>query len=137
MKIFAATDLHGEAVEIPNCDLILIAGDFAKGEKLREAVFNKGSFDEAKKEIIESSLDFLKQLPRGSIISPGNAEKPCLNEISDEANKLGYYFLNNKGIEIKGLKIIGLNFSWKKNGQKMLIPKTSQRLKEQRKKKAK
>ncbi|MDP2946596.1 MAG: hypothetical protein Q8N88_00640 [Nanoarchaeota archaeon] len=86
MKLFAATDIHREAVEIPDCDLILIAGDFAKGEKLREAVFNKGSLDEAKKEVIESSLDFLKKLPKGSIISLGNAEKPCLTTLNHKTS---------------------------------------------------
>jgi Icc-related predicted phosphoesterase len=110
MKIFAATDIHGEAVEIPDCDLVLIAGDFAKGEKLREVVFGKGDLEEAKKEIIESSINVIKTLPEKSILSLGNVEKPCINEILEEISSRGHFGLANNVMEMKGFKILGLKF---------------------------
>jgi Icc-related predicted phosphoesterase len=110
MRGFVATDCHAEVMDIPDCDLVLIAGDFSKGDKLRELVFGEGDIESAKTEIIETSAKFLESLPGGSIISPGNVEKPCLKEIFNMAEELGLYFLDNRSVNIKDNKIIGLSF---------------------------
>jgi len=53
MKILISTDSHGKIPKFGGeVDIILIVGDFAKGDALRKMIFEKGSPEEAKKESI-------------------------------------------------------------------------------------
>ncbi len=85
MKILISTDTHGKVPDIMGkVDLALIAGDFAKGDALRKMVFGGGDPKEAKKEIVESSKEFLskvKELGCPVIVSLGNAEEFCKDKI--------------------------------------------------------
>lgn len=112
MKLFLNADSHGEKITglRDNEDLVLIAGDFSDGSKLRDAVFGKGSIEDAKLEIVKSAKSFLEDLPKKSIIVPGNVEKLCLDQVSKMAKDLGHSFLENEVIEVNGLKIAGLKF---------------------------
>ncbi len=114
MKILISADTHGK---IPNItgkvDLALIAGDFAKGDALRKMIFEKGDFKEAKKEIIESSKEFLfkiKELKCPIVVSLGNAEEFCKYDVIKMIKKEGIHYKNNSLIEINGLKILPIDF---------------------------
>lgn len=112
MKLFLNSDSHGRDLFFleGDADLVLVVGDFAKGDKLREVVFGNGDIADAKKEIIESAKSFLSKLPEHSIVTSGNVEKLCLEDVSKIAKECDLYFLDNKVLEINGLKIIGLKF---------------------------
>ena len=120
MKIFITADLHGKKINFPSgADVIFVVGDFSKGEKLRQVVFGEGNIEDAKNEILKSAWDFLGSLPEGSIVVSGNVEKLCLNEISKMAKNFKHHFLENRILNLKNLKILGLKFfmeeEWTRN----------------------
>lgn len=124
MKLFLGTDLHGGPLgEVcNNADLILIVGDFSKGDKLREAIFKKGNVEEAEKEVTQSAENFLKTIPTGTILSPGNAEKICIKDVSNLAKKYGHIFLRNEIVDVKGVKIMGLSFFMEEGWAEVAYP---------------
>jgi len=122
MKILLSVDAHGEVLEVrEKVDMILVAGDFAKGDKLREAVFNGGSREVAKKEIIDSSKKFLKSLSKFNcpiVISLGNAEEWGKKEIVELIKEYGFIYCGDKSVKVKSITILGLNFfveKWRAN----------------------
>jgi Icc-related predicted phosphoesterase len=114
MKILLSVDAHGEILKVnEKVDLILIAGDFAKGDKLRKMIFEGGSQEEAKEEIIDSSKKFLNELIKLKcpiVASLGNAEEFARNEIINLMKEKGIIYCNRKCINLKGLDIVCLDF---------------------------
>ncbi len=114
MKILLSADTHGKKISIDeNIDIILVAGDFAKGDKLRKAVFAGGSIEEAKQEIHDSSIEFIRYLASKSVpvvFSMGNAEEVIKDEIADIIKQEKGHYIKNGILEIKGLKIFCIDF---------------------------
>jgi len=116
MKILLCADAHGELPIISKnekVDLMLVAGDFAKGDALRRMIFENGSREEAKQEIIESSEFFIKQMKKFNcpvVFGLGNAEEFCKKEIVELMKKNGILYSENGIVEILGLKILCVNF---------------------------
>lgn len=114
MKILLLVDTHGKIPEIDEkVDLILIAGDFAKGDALRRMIFENGSPEEAKKEIINSSEDFLKEISKKScpiVVSLGNAEEFAKEDIVSLIKKYKINYAHNGIVRIKGIKILCIDF---------------------------
>jgi Icc-related predicted phosphoesterase len=114
MKILLSVDAHGEIPRVTEkIDLILIAGDFAKGDKLRKMIFEGGSPKEAKEEIIESSKQFFDELIKLNcpiVASLGNAEEFAKSEIIKLIKEKGIIYCDKNSINIKGIKIICLDF---------------------------
>jgi len=130
MRIFIATDLHGEEVAcFSGASASFIVGDFSNGEKLRELVFDNGKIEDAKTEILKSSQKFLESLPCGSIIVPGNVEKLCLDEISKIARTLGHHFLENNVLNLENLKVVGLKFFMEEEWAKNTYPNDKDKIK--------
>jgi len=114
MKLLLSADTHGKVPEITEkVDLALIAGDFAKGDALRKMIFEKGDPEVAKKEILESSKEFLskiKQLNCPIVVSLGNAEEFCKEDVIKMIKAEGINYKKNSLIILKGIKILSLNF---------------------------
>jgi len=114
MKILLSADTHGKIPEITGeIDLVLIAGDFAKGDALRKMIFGKGNPEDAKKEIIDSSKEFLskiKKLNSPVVVSLGNAEEFCKEEIIELLKEMNINYIKNGIIKIKGIKILCIDF---------------------------
>ena len=116
MKILLCADAHGEIPIVGNnkkIDLILVAGDFAKGDALRKMIFEGGSREQAKKEIIDSSEFFLKKLKQFHcpvVVSLGNAEEFCKKEIVELIKKNKIFYTENGIVEINNLKILCVDF---------------------------
>ncbi len=63
MRILISVDTHGKVPNFEkNVDLILIGGDFAKGDALRKMIFEGGSQENVKKELLESTTSFFDRL---------------------------------------------------------------------------
>lgn len=134
MKIFITADLHGKKINLTSkVDAVFVVGDFAKGDKLREVVFNDGNIEDAKSEILESAQSFLESLPKCSVIVPGNVEKLCLDEISKMAQKLGHHFLENKILNLNNLKILGLKFFMEEEWVRNIYPKDKDKIRRAKK----
>jgi Icc-related predicted phosphoesterase len=114
MKILLSVDAHGEIPKInEKVDLILIAGDFAKGDKLRKMIFEGGSQEEAKEEIIESSKKFFNELIKLKcpiVASLGNAEELAKSEIINLMKEKNIIYCDKESISIMGVNIICLDF---------------------------
>lgn len=114
MKILLSVDAHGEIPETnENIDLILVAGDFAKGDKLRKMIFEGGSVKEVEEEIIQSSEKFFEELIKFKcpiVASLGNAEELAKSEIISLMKKKGIIHCDKEELEIEGIKIIGFDF---------------------------
>ncbi len=112
MKLLLSADTHGKKIDIKeNYDLILIAGDFSDGDKLRNAIFGKGDIEEAKKEIFNSAERFIECLPKGipSVACLGNVEEPIKENIICLLKKYNIHHKNGV-IEVNGLKILIIDF---------------------------
>jgi Icc-related predicted phosphoesterase len=114
MKLLLSVDTHGETPELnEKVDLVLIAGDFAKGDALRKLVFEGGPKEGVEKEIIESSKKFFNKIKKVGcpiISSIGNAEDFSKEKIVELLDNLGILYTKNALIEIRGLKILLLDF---------------------------
>lgn len=113
MKILLSADSHGKILDSieKDCELIIVAGDFSEGDKLRQAIFNKGDMEEAKKDIVESAKKFISNLPKDktSVISLGNVEEPVKDEIIQVLKNNGINYKQGL-MDIKGLKILSIDF---------------------------
>jgi len=98
MKVVATSDLHGHLFDIPECDLLLIAGDIGTDEELfwQTQWFNF------------VFRDWLNKVPAKKIIGvAGNHDWPfekCPELISKDLN---WTYLQDSGTEYEGLKIWG------------------------------
>jgi Icc-related predicted phosphoesterase len=114
MKILLSVDAHGEIIQTnEKVDLILVAGDFAKGDKLRKMIFNGGSPEEAKEELISSSNLFFDNLLKFQcpiIATIGNAEELAREGIISLMKEKGIVHNNLDLIEINNFKILGIDF---------------------------
>ena len=114
MKLLLSADTHGK---IPNLDekvdLVLIAGDFAKGDALRKLVFEGGPEEGVEKEILDSSEEFFGKMKRIGcpiISSLGNAEDFSKEKVVKLLEDLGILYIKNALINFRGVKILLLDF---------------------------
>jgi Icc-related predicted phosphoesterase len=114
MKILLSVDSHGKALEMnEKADLILIGGDFVKGDALRKFVFDKGTKEEVEKEIMSSAKAFLENLKKANcpiIATLGNAEDFCKDKIVELLKKQNIIYKRNGVVEVLGLKILLIDF---------------------------
>lgn len=99
MKIISISDTHSKhrEVEIPECDILIHAGDFT--------YFSKGG----ESEIMDFLSWFNSQPAKYKIFIAGNHEILWESKESYFKNKIpeGIHYLNDKMIEIEGIKIWG------------------------------
>lgn len=97
MQILAISDLHGNLPYIPECDLLLLGGDYCPTRNTdQEFRFIDGKFRE-----------WLKQIPAKHIVGIGGNHDFILEEDIDLAKGLPWHYLENDGIELEGVKIYG------------------------------
>lgn len=123
MKLFCISDLHGKlaGLDPSGCDLVIIAGDFAK-----MTGWGKWHMYDMKKWIENKFIPFTQQYKMPFVIVPGNHDlifdsRRTLN-ISDISYSINWpenvHILIDKQIEINGLKIYGtpwvpiISYSW-------------------------
>ena len=113
MKLFCISDLHGNLtnLDLSNCDLVIIAGDFAK-----MTGWSKWHMYDMKKWIEKKFIPFIQQYKNTQfVITPGNHDlifdsRRTLN-ISDISYSINWpenvHILIDRQIEVNGLKIYG------------------------------
>jgi Icc-related predicted phosphoesterase len=124
MKLFCISDLHGklDGLDPFGCDLVIIAGDFAK-----MTGWGKWHMYDMKKWIEKKFIPFTQQYKNIQfVITPGNHDlifdsRRTLN-ISDISYSINWpenvYILIDRQIEVNGLKIYGtpwvpiISYSW-------------------------
>lgn len=101
MRIVATADLHGSLPDIPECDLLLIAGDICpmdNHEKSYQALWL----------VAEFRPWLLRQPARHIVFIGGNHDFVCQMEgFEVEAAKFGATYLQDSLLEIEGLRIWG------------------------------
>lgn len=113
MKLIATSDLHGnlEGLDFTDCDICIIAGDFAKLNG-----FGEWNYYNQKKWIENEFIPFLKKYPKTQFcIVAGNHDMvmdskqtmlfPDINFVIKWPKHV--HILNNSKVEINGLKIYG------------------------------
>ena len=113
MNILLTADLHGKSIRVgKNVDLILVAGDFSKGDLLRKAIFQGGFFEKAKQQVISSANKTLSILSKKHkvVAITGNIEEIAKKEILSLFKKYNIKHKNNGVIDICGLKILSFDF---------------------------
>ena len=97
-RIVCTADLHENLIEIPECDLLVIAGDISfafKGDLVAKQAFLAGPFKE-----------WLDQIPADEIVLvAGNHDQSI--EASGVPDGLRCHYLEDAGTELFGLKIWG------------------------------
>ncbi len=97
MKVCAVSDLHGHLPRIPECDLLLIAGDLGEG---RRGDWYLGPLRE-----------WLQQAPARHVVGVAGNHDFFAEENPDEMRRLPWTYLADETTEIEGLVIHGSPFS--------------------------
>jgi Icc-related predicted phosphoesterase len=99
MRILAISDLHGNLPEIPECDILLIAGDVCPTSN-HSVVYQK--------EWLNSTFDrWLKGIPAKNIVGIfGNHDFIGQSRLKEELT-LSWKYLEDSAVEIDGIKIWG------------------------------
>lgn len=96
MQILAVSDLHGYLPYIPECELLLLGGDYARMRNTdQQRRFFTGEF-----------TDWLKQIPAKHIVGiAGNHDFPLKDK--EFGTSLPWIYLQDKSVDIKGVTIYG------------------------------
>lgn len=104
MRIVATADFHGTLPDIPECDLLLIAGDVCPvwdHNRQYQAAWLRGEF-----------YDWCRQQPVKNIVwCAGNHDFVLQNMAKEKTDKLFGHYLQDEEIIIDGLKIWGSPWS--------------------------
>ena len=108
VKIVAISDIHGELIEVPPCDIFIIAGDICptRRETLHECLVNQERW------LKNEFLPWLKKIPaRHKVFIAGNHD--WIFELSKDAlpDFSPAIYLENSGVEIEGIHIWGSPYS--------------------------
>jgi Icc-related predicted phosphoesterase len=96
MRVYAASDLHGFYPDIPDCELLLLGGDYSPSrDEHRAKEFFKGEFS-----------DWLKQVPAKYIVGiAGNHDYTLLDR--EFAKSLPWIYLQDELLDLEGVRIWG------------------------------
>jgi Icc-related predicted phosphoesterase len=112
MKIIATSDLHGSLPEIPECDLLLIAGDVVPKKHRKLEVFLQAHWLDTK------FREWLESVPAKKIIGiAGNHDTVFERMPHLIPSDLPWVYLQDQGYEHEGLRIWGtpwtkMFFNW-------------------------
>lgn len=99
MRILAVSDLHGNLPLIPECDLLLLGGDYSFSRE-------KGKSYELGLPSADRFADWLKSLKATYVVAiAGNHDFSLLDD--DFARTLPWIYLKDESVEIEGIKIYG------------------------------
>lgn len=99
MKICAISDMHGNIVNIPDCDILLISGDITPfGDSKVQLDFLNGPF--------RVWLESLKSRGIQVVACAGNHDT-VFEKSPDRIPRLPWIYLQDSSVEISGVKIYG------------------------------
>lgn len=90
LLICASADLHGRLPEVPECDLLLLAGDIAGGDDL----------EKQRAWLKEEFAAFLLEIPAKLVIGIGGNHDRALYEDPELAASLPWIYLNKESVEL-------------------------------------
>jgi Icc-related predicted phosphoesterase len=93
-KIIALSDLHGYLPKVPECDFLLLAGDYSPGARDRDWLM--GPF-----------ADWLRRLPVRHILGVAGNHDFEFQKAPEAYRGLPWHYLDNDGIELDGLTFWG------------------------------
>jgi Icc-related predicted phosphoesterase len=97
MKVFALSDIHGYLPKVPECDILLLAGDYEPGMgKGRDREWLLGPF-----------ADWLRGLPARHVIGVAGNHDFEFQRHPEAYRGLPWHYLENSGIELDGLTFWG------------------------------
>lgn len=101
MKVIATSDLHGDLPEIPECDLLVIAGDVCP-------IDNHDTSHQALWLVAEFRPWLLAQPADKIVFIGGNHDFICeIDGFEIDSDKFGATYLEDSSVEVKGAKIWG------------------------------
>jgi len=98
-KIVCIADLHEHLVDIPPCDLLLIAGDVSYAPK--------GNLDRKRDFLVGPFKDWLEQVPAREVVFVAGNHDQSIERDGCAPDELRCHYLQDSGIELFGLKIWG------------------------------
>lgn len=97
MRVYAISDLHGYLPHIPECELLIMAGDYARTRNIeQQRRFYEGEF-----------TDYLNQIPAKYIVAIAGNHDLALEKDRQLADALPWIYLQDSAIELEGVKIYG------------------------------
>ncbi|MFT3883800.1 MAG: metallophosphoesterase [Gemmatales bacterium] len=97
IKIVASSDLHSHLPDIPECDLLLLAGDLCPdGSELKQALWLDTAFRR-----------WLRDVPAKEIVGVAGNHDFVFQNRPDLVPALPWHYLQDSGIELFGLHIWG------------------------------
>lgn len=103
LKICAISDMHGNLPEIPECDLLLIAGDicphFGRPVGGREDLFGQSQW------LMHEFEPWLDKIPAKEVVACWGNHDFIGEKRPDMVPKMRWHILTDQGIEVLGLKI--------------------------------
>jgi Icc-related predicted phosphoesterase len=107
MNVLAISDLHGYLPEIPECDLLLLGGDYCPTRNL----------DQERRFILGDFKDWLKAQKARYIVGIAGNHDFIFQEDPNISKELPWIYLQDSGVELEGIKIYGTPwtpkfFSW-------------------------
>lgn len=99
MTILAISDLHGYLPDIPECDLLLLGGDYAKHgtrDRSMQLRYMRGEF-----------ADWLNRIPARHIVGIGGNHDFVLEEWPELVRDLPWVYLKDEMADVEGVKIYG------------------------------
>lgn len=97
MTVYAISDLHGHLPEIPQCDLLILGGDYCVGREPAEQLdFLHGPF-----------RNWLSRIKARYIVGIAGNHDHIFEESPGLVDNLPWYYLRDRGLDIEGIKIYG------------------------------
>jgi Icc-related predicted phosphoesterase len=97
MKVLAISDLHGYFPEIPECDLLLLGGDYCPTR----------NHDQEKRFMLGPFTEWLRSIKARYIVGIAGNHDFILQDDPKLAKELPWIYLQDSGVDIEGVKIWG------------------------------
>lgn len=97
MHILAISDLHGFLPDIPECDLLLLAGDYCRTRNP----------DQQRRFLLGEFSDWLRKVPTRHIVGIAGNHDLLLQEDPSINEHIPWIYLQDQLIDIEGVKIYG------------------------------
>lgn len=114
VKVVLISDLHGNLPEIPECDLLVIAGDVTP--------VHNHAWPYQKEWLSGRFSNWLRDLPVKNIVGVGGNHDFALVESNWHRDVIPWTYLKDESVEIEGLKIWGSPYSNKFGNWTAMLP---------------
>lgn len=97
MRVYAISDLHGNIPHIPECELLLLGGDYSPSRNV----------DVSRKWLDGEFRQFLEDVPARYIVGIAGNHDFAFQEDRAFAESLPWIYLQDKAVNLEGIKIYG------------------------------